>query len=156
TAMVNLRVGLQRACERGLIDEAMRDTMVALAKKCFYPERSWDRLLQDAAEHGIPADALDRLRTFVDADRPDVKREDACALLARRPPLPPGGAPGGGRPGGGAALPATIFWDKLTRSERRLAMTSSDGVRGADLCRFAKATDRDLAGLLREGLLLHL
>jgi hypothetical protein len=151
TAMVSLRVGLLRACERRLIAPTTRDALVTLAKSCFYPERSWGRLLRDAADAGLPADELDRLRCYVEAERPDVKREDACELLARL-----ASAPAGPRPAESPEIAPTIFWDKLTRNERTVRLTQAGAVRGESLRRFTKATDADLAGLLRHSLLLHL
>ncbi len=151
TAMVNLRVGLLRACERGLISAKTRDTMVALAKQRYYPERSWERLLQDATDQQLPSDELAGLRGFVDDERPDVKREDACALLESL-----AATPAKHLPAPRVELAPTVFWDKLTRNERRLGSPSAAIVREEALRRFVKATDRDLAALLRDSLLIHL
>jgi hypothetical protein len=150
-AMVNLRVGLQRACERGFIAAATRDELVALGKSYFYPERSWESLLRDAAERGLPEDELGRLQSFVRAERPDIKREDACELLTRL-----AGAPAGAPQVQGVELPPTVFWDRLTRSERPVGTAQSGAVRGEGLRRFVKATDPNLGVLLRESLLMHL
>jgi hypothetical protein len=150
-AMVNLRVGLQRACECGLIAAATRDELVALGKSYFYPERSWERLLRDAEGRGLPEDELGRLQNFVRAERPDIKREDACELLTRL-----AGAPAGAPPVQGVELPPTVFWDRLTRSERRVGTAQAGAVRGEGLRRFVKATDPNLGALLHESLLMHL
>jgi hypothetical protein len=148
-AMVNIRVGLARACERDLIGAATRDTMITLAKRRYYPDRSWEHLLQDAAENGLLAEEIEAVRGFVAAEGPDVKREDACALLERlRAPQEVASA-------ARAEPAATIFWDKLTRTERRRD-SSTTAVRAEELRRFAKATDPDLATLLRHSLLMHL
>jgi hypothetical protein len=154
TAMVNLRVGLARAGERGLIAAPTCDTMIALAKRCHYPDRSWDRLLQDAAGHGLPAGELGALRTFVDAEQPDVKREDACTLLERL--AAPAERPATARASAPVELAPTIFWDRLTRGERRRGLSSAAGVRAEELRRFVKATERDLESLRRDSLLFHL
>lgn len=149
-AMVNLRVGLVRACDRGLLSTATKDVLVALAKRRFYPERSWERLLRDGAEYGLPADELGGLRAFLEAERPDVKQDDACELLRRLAV-----APAERTPTSGIELAPTIFWDKLARNEQRVG-SGPDGVaRAESVRRFVKATAPDLAALQRESLLIH-
>lgn len=149
-AMVNLRVGLTRACERGVIRADTRDTLVALGKACFYPERSWGRLLRDGANSGLDAEELSRLDAFVKTERPDIKREDARLLLERLARQSPGAA---FEPA--PELPPTIFWDKLAGNERTEGSVSV-AVRGEDLRRFVKATDREAIDLMRDSLLVHL
>jgi hypothetical protein len=151
TAMVNLRVGLLRACERGLISTTTSAEMVALAKRLFYPERSWGRLFKDATDHGLPAHEISGLRAFVEAERPDVKREDACGMLQR---LADGSAEWASAKSN-SFIP-TIFWDTLSRSERRIGSSPGSIIRGEELSRFTKATDLDLAGLVRDSLLIYL
>ena len=150
-AMVNLRVGLQRAVDRGLLNRADCEVMLGLSKQRFYPHRSWKQLFLDAAEHGIGPDAINALRDFVEREHPDIKREDASNLLAAL-------AQGHTQPPRSSSVEfrSTIFWDKLATNERRLGPAGSNGVRGEALRRFVKATDGDLAALLRTGLLLHL
>jgi hypothetical protein len=149
--MVNLRVGLLRACNRGLIGKSAYEAMLTLAKRRYYPQRSWETLLREAAIQGVPADELLALRCFVERERPDIKREDACGLLTKLPE-----APAGRPPAADAELTPTIFWDKLTKNEQRLPSSANSVIRLEALRRFVKATDRDLAGLLRDGLLIHL
>jgi len=151
TAMVNIRVGLARACDRGLVSSATRDAMVELAKRRFYPERSWVALMRDAVAFGLPPNEIDRLNEFVELNRPDVKRDDARALLEQ---LADGTPPGVTRLR--SEVTRTIFWDTLTRTERRLSAGPAGAVRAEEVRRFAKATDEDLAGVLRDALLIHL
>jgi hypothetical protein len=92
--MVNIRVTLRRARDEGVIDAALCDRLTALAKALFYPERSYGRVLRAAADAGVPAAPLARLRAWLPAHRVDVKREDAIALLETvrdlpRPVAPP-------------------------------------------------------------------
>jgi hypothetical protein len=150
TAMVNLRVGLQRACERGIIGEGTHTTLVKLAKRCFYQERSWDHVMLEATAHGLPASELELLQAFVDAERPDIKREDACVLLGQL-----ASAPIKQKDNTYPEPVATIFWDKLRRTERRSGPTES-ALRAEELRRFTKATDVNLPKLLRDALLICL
>ena len=82
-AMVNLRAGLQRAEAAGLISPATRQALLREAKRMFYPERSWPRLLECGAGSGLPEGELAALRDFVRRENPNVKRDDAIELLRR-------------------------------------------------------------------------
>ena len=167
TAMVNIRVGLDRAARAGLIGTATRETLVELAKRRYYPERSWERLVADAADHGLPGDELAWLRDFVTTAAPDVKAEDAAGLLralARAPVQGEAEAPDRGPAQGQEPAPPphlspsvapTIFWDRLTRNERTVGPPALE-TRAEALRRFVKATDPRLPCLLRESLLAHL
>ena len=81
-AMVNIRASLQRARQVGVITEEQQELLVGLAKRRFYPERSYATLLSDAREHGLGADLVDGLRQFLRVNAVDQKREDAVELLA--------------------------------------------------------------------------
>jgi hypothetical protein len=152
TPMVNLRVGLVRAFERGMITATTLQTMIELAKRCFYPERSWRRLFHDAARDGIPVGELDELRRFIDAERPDIKREDAVELLGLLAASPPVPAASRSR----VEFTRTVFWDNLVADERRLGRPSTGLVRREELRRFATATDAHIDQLRRDSLLIHL
>jgi hypothetical protein len=80
-AMVNIRLGLRRAEQRGLIAARTHDVLLQVAKQTFYRERSWPGALEAGAGLGLPAAELDALREFVVRERPDQKREDAVELL---------------------------------------------------------------------------
>ncbi|MBA3391651.1 MAG: TfuA domain-containing protein, partial [Deltaproteobacteria bacterium] len=51
-ALVNLRDGIARA---PMLTASTRSRLVELARARFYRERSWDRLIADAREAGVPA-----------------------------------------------------------------------------------------------------
>src|SRR5918996_70263 len=57
-AMVNIRATLARAEAKGVIEAASRDALAALAKRLFYHERSYGRLLDLAADAPLPASEL--------------------------------------------------------------------------------------------------
>lgn len=82
-AMVNLRLGLRRAFEQGLLAPGARDALEAASKRRFYAERSWAAVRSDGRAIGVPADQLAALERMVHDERPDQKRDDARALLAR-------------------------------------------------------------------------
>ncbi len=70
--MVNLREGLTLAHDAGVISENQRDELISVMKARYFPHRSWRAL-----EHLCPS-----LRKFSETHLlPDLKHEDACALL---------------------------------------------------------------------------
>lgn len=79
-ALVNLRDGLARAAKAGVITARTRDALVTLARRPFYRERSWARLLGDGRAAGLPVRQLAALEAW---PKPDRKAEDARLLLAR-------------------------------------------------------------------------
>lgn len=80
-AMVNLRSGLAAAVAAGLLDDDEAAALIAAAKARFYPERSWEALYADALASGMAAERVAALRAWVEATRPDQKRDDAIAVL---------------------------------------------------------------------------
>ena len=116
-AMVSLRAGLRQARERGAIQGDTHDRLVAAAKALFYPDRSWPRLFQRAAELAVPAAELAALREHVAAHRPDVKRDDAIRLLHA---LAAGGQRDAADVDLGFDFEPTWFWEQLVLREREL------------------------------------
>ncbi len=80
-AMVNVRAGLRAAEEARVIGAATAARLVTLAKAQFYRERTWETVLAAGRAAGLPRAELDALEARVEAQRPDVKAEDARALL---------------------------------------------------------------------------
>lgn len=80
-AMVNIRATLAAALTAGVIDQQQHDELVAKAKATFFPERSFARLLADAAAAGLDDATLAALREFITTAAVDRKRLDAIALL---------------------------------------------------------------------------
>lgn len=81
-AMVNIRQTLRRAHEAGVLDPDQHALTVDLAKRRFFPERSYGTLLADAEQAGLPAEVLAALREFVRTSAVDAKRDDAVGLLS--------------------------------------------------------------------------
>lgn len=80
-AMVNIRATLARAAEAGVIDEAAAAALVGIAKRRFYPERSYPQLLQDARAAGMEPGQLWALERWLPHGQVDQKRADAVAML---------------------------------------------------------------------------
>ena len=59
-----------------------RDALVRIAKELFYHDRTFERLLERAAEPLDAPEELAALRAWLPAGRVDQKREDALAMLA--------------------------------------------------------------------------
>lgn len=81
-AMVNIRVTLARAEAAGILTAAERDRLAAIAKAMFFPQRSYDAMLDAAAREGVSPAVLERLRAWLPSGRVNQKRDDALALLA--------------------------------------------------------------------------
>ncbi|HWH01476.1 MAG TPA: TfuA-like protein [Pilimelia sp.] len=79
-AMVNIRATLASVPE-GMIGAATRAALLARAKRTFYPERSWPRLLADARAEAPPQE-LAALARWLPEHRVDLKHRDARQLLA--------------------------------------------------------------------------
>lgn len=77
--MVNIRYAVERLVTPGTIDRESGSTIVAVAKRLPYPERNYQRIL-DEAGLGTKRDAtqlIGMLRSY------DLKRDDAISLLER-------------------------------------------------------------------------
>ena len=81
-AMVNIRETLAAAERSGIIADTTRDALVRIAKELFYHDRTFERLLERAAERSVPPRELAALRAWLPQGRVDRKREDALAMLA--------------------------------------------------------------------------
>jgi hypothetical protein len=80
-AMINIRGTLAAATARGIIAGATQDALVRIAKHLFYHDRTFERLLERAAERSAPPEQLAALRAWLPQGRVDQKREDALAML---------------------------------------------------------------------------
>jgi hypothetical protein len=80
-ALVNIRRTLAAAEAQTVIGAATRMELERLAKQRFYPQRSYQQLLRDATEQGLPAADLAALRGWLAHSQVDQKRADALAML---------------------------------------------------------------------------
>ena len=80
-ALVNIRCTLARAAAAGIIGPATRDRLAAAGKAMFYQQRSYEAVI-DAAADVVAAAELERLRAWLPDGKVDQKRADALAMLA--------------------------------------------------------------------------
>jgi hypothetical protein len=157
-AMVNIRAALAIACRRGLASAATADQLIALAKKAFYPHRSWPGLLQGARDAGLPAAEIAALEAFVRTEKPNQKREDAILLLRHLAAGLPRELDSGAR----FTFESSWFWKKLVESEelRRDAAQScgpaAPTIDHAAVVRHVRLFAPERTELVRSALLLHL
>jgi hypothetical protein len=124
-AMVNIRETLAAAERNGIIAATTRDDLVRIAKELFYHDRTFERVLERAAERSMPARELAALRAWLPQGRVDQKREDALAMLAAMRDLL------AGRPEPmqvDYALEWTEVWDDATTSAAASRQPGADGV----------------------------
>jgi hypothetical protein len=109
-AMVNIRATLESAEMRGALRRELRLELERIAKELFYPDRSYPQVFARALERGLPAEELERVRTFVLDGRVDQKRADALALLKEVASCYAAGVPRGEAP---YSLSHTAAWDEV-------------------------------------------
>jgi hypothetical protein len=129
--MVNVRATLIAAEAVGVIGAETRTVLVRTCKELFYPERTYDRLLERGREFGLPTAELDALASRLDEVRVDQKRLDALAMLRTMRTFLSGGP-----------LPKiveyefehTTLWNELVRDAGRLGL-GGPGIRADDALR---------------------
>jgi hypothetical protein len=104
-AMINVRATLRRARRRAAIDFATERELAGIAKRIFYKERTWDRILEAAIARPGANPQVKALRDGLRSFRRDLKKEDALLLL-RRMRLSRGGLPSMAPP----EFSNTTFW----------------------------------------------
>jgi len=80
-AMINIRQTLRKAELMGIVSTKSRTILEGIAKKLFYPDRSYEVLLRFAVDHETPATELARFRQWLPEGRVDQKRQDAVTML---------------------------------------------------------------------------
>jgi hypothetical protein len=80
--LINIRCTISKAEKKGIIDHETADRLISLAQSVYFPERTWDRIL-DMAEGLIDHEVVHRFSEFVRDHPVDQKREDAIAALHR-------------------------------------------------------------------------
>jgi len=81
--LVNIRATLAVAITARVIAEPTREALLGIAKRLFYGERSYARLLERAHEQAIPTAEVEALRGWLPAGRVDQKARDAVSMLER-------------------------------------------------------------------------
>lgn len=80
-AMVNIRATLAAAERQGILPRAVSEQLLMLAKRTFYPERSFPGLVTSAHRAGVDEAHLQAFQRFVASHRVDQKKEDAAEML---------------------------------------------------------------------------
>jgi hypothetical protein len=80
-AMANIRETLRAAEIASVISVNVRGALEQIAKRTFYPDRNYPRLLRDALEEGMAEAELAGFREWLPAGRVDQKRDDALNML---------------------------------------------------------------------------
>lgn len=79
--MVNIRRTVERAVCESVIADSTGQHLIRIAKKQFYGERTYDRILELAASEKLDRGELERLGIWLQANRVDQKRADAIEML---------------------------------------------------------------------------
>ena len=80
--LVNIRYNLRIAEAEGVIDRDACEKVLRIAKSLYFPDRTYQRIL-DAAGGVIDDEALKRFKRFIEAEKRDLKMEDAIEALKR-------------------------------------------------------------------------
>lgn len=80
--LVNIRCTVHRAREAGMIGEVCAEALLARAQALYFPKRTYDAVIADAAGVVDPGE-IGRFRAFVERSACDLKREDAILALDR-------------------------------------------------------------------------
>jgi hypothetical protein len=80
-AMVNIRATIGKAAEDGVLSAPTAEALIGIAKALYYKQRSYERLLAEAAARRLPAEELARLKAWLPANQINQKRLDAVAML---------------------------------------------------------------------------
>jgi len=80
-AMVNIRRTLAEATVAGVVDPQIAFTLLTIAKELPYSQRTYARILRQAAIGGLDDRVCNRFRRWLPNGRIDQKREDATTLL---------------------------------------------------------------------------
>ncbi|OPY52964.1 MAG: TfuA-like protein [Methanosaeta sp. PtaU1.Bin112] len=80
--LVNIRFNLDLAWQKAVISAASRDRLFRCAQSQYFPDRSYERMLSDAA-NWVAEEELQRFREFLATEGRDFKMEDAVQALER-------------------------------------------------------------------------
>jgi hypothetical protein len=79
--LVNIRYTLARAVEDHCLMADQAHEMITYAKQLYYPERSYQRLLDSPIVQNWPVDERAALEQYLETRRIDLKRRDAISVL---------------------------------------------------------------------------
>jgi hypothetical protein len=119
--LVNIRPTLQTATSEEIIATATLHELLQIAKRLFYPERSYVRILEEGASKSLPEPELRALSDWLPSRKIDQKHDDALSLLrVLRERVAAGIQP----KHVDFRFEWTVFWDRLVRSIDSAATTA--------------------------------
>ena len=121
-SLATIRLALEAAVDRGIVSGESAAGIVAALQRVFYPDRSWQRVLQAAQSLGLDDRDVWALQQFVGSEARDAKRDDALQLLRHIRSLLESGEqiPG---PEVNFTFEPTVFWERLLTHCRTAART---------------------------------
>lgn len=82
--LVNIRMTIDSAKEKGLLNNEQSILIIDIARKMFYPDRNYRNILLKSLEKGIIMDSeMKELVTFFEDNEVDLKRQDAILVLEK-------------------------------------------------------------------------
>jgi hypothetical protein len=81
-AMVNVRSTVDRALASGIVKPDAAAVLVSTAKALFYKDRTYELILQGAAERGLASQELERFANWLASGKLNQKRLDADEMLS--------------------------------------------------------------------------
>jgi len=80
--MVNIRASLIQAEADDVLSRSSRRALEDLGKSLFFPQRTWEKILGQAAIRGVAQHEIAKFRGWLPRGRVDQKRTDALEMLA--------------------------------------------------------------------------
>lgn len=82
--LVNIRLTVKAAHDAGILTGEQAASIIGIARKIFYPERSYQNIITGSLKEGIIEDSdKEKLLDFFKRHEVDVKREDAVLVLEK-------------------------------------------------------------------------
>lgn len=135
-AMVDIRCTLADAERAGVIATATHTRLVAIAKALFFPERSYELLLERARAAALPEGQLAAFRAWLPVGRVQQKRTDArCMLETMQSFLAQDPAPAAAR----FTFEHTTLWERVLAGVRPSTVHDAEETRILDELRLDAA-----------------
>lgn len=81
-ALVNIRATLEKAASAAVLKPEESENLFKIASEMYYPDRTYDFLIDKAKETGFDNKTLDAFEKWIEAgNAADIKKEDAIAVL---------------------------------------------------------------------------
>ncbi len=82
--LVNIRMTAAVLLDGGLLSKQQAAGFIDIARKTFYPDRNYRKLINECEKNGIiDGSMINALMAFIDKNRVDVKRQDAVIVLEK-------------------------------------------------------------------------